>query len=71
MFTNYIYICKKNSSFIVNPKREKSKYLKMNKSSKGFVFFKEILLKIFISFLNTSMFPVVAFTREHMWDKAI
>ena len=58
----YIYICKKISSFffVEGPKREKSKYFKMNKSTKRFVFFKEL----FILFLHTCMFPACCFDQR-------
>ena len=63
-----MWVCKNLFGFFffwfgVRPKRAKSKYFKMNKSTKRFVFFKEI----FISFLHRCMFPASYFLqRKHV-----
>ena len=47
----------KKCFFRCRSNREKSKYFKMNRSTKRFVFFKEL----FILFLHMSMFPACCF----------
>ena len=64
----YIYIYEKFFLlFVVGPKKEKSKYIKINKSTNRFVFSKNYL---FCSCIHVCFQPV-AFVREHMWHKAI
>ena len=46
--------------FVVDPKKEKSEYFKMNRSTKRFVFLKEL----FNSFLHTRIFPAWCFSQR-------
>ena len=42
------------------PKRERSKYFKMNRFTKRFIFFKELFMKFF----HMSMFPAYCFCQK-------
>ena len=58
-----VCVCKTFSLFV---KREK-KYFKVSRSTKWFVFFKDL----FIAFLHSYMFPAYCFRQGTMWHKAM